>query len=1312
MRVPGGDRMKNSIRMAWPGPPADVVKGRRRTWLWLPGFVRSLSVSTALVLGLIGDLESEQATIMDSVSVERELQRILQLSRDIEIYSHLNVMGGEPVFLEPAVHVPPEFNSANARLRKLAQRRPGLAGSFAQLEAELERRLDHAPLLHAKAAPEESLDIDRILAATDRQAQIRSIVARVDAQERATRERAMEQSMRVSAMLRAAVVLSTLAVATLGCMWWSARRRVSRIQDNHLRMFASAANGIAVVGAEGRIVQVNPAYAAMLSYKQDQLVGTDFILLMHSEERKHASEALHAIFDAGAGSVRSERRHLRSDGSVVWVRTDMSRVCDVIDGSPLVLVMAEDISERIRNEELLRRASVLLRNSSRMAAIDGWFLALPEGPLQLGDQLRRLLGIDDDCPRAVLNCLDAASQRALLRAVNRCRRDATAFDLDLQARIGADVLLFRIMGQPVQGAYGLRGIDGAAQNITEQRRSQRSLRKSERRFRAAAQVTNDGVWDWDVAAGTIWRSPSIAHVVGLDAQSLGDTPEAWQSLIHPDDRGAVSAGLTPVLQGMADEYRAEYRVRKSDGTHAYVLDKACALRDDSGAVVRLVGGVRDLTERRRSQQALMGMAACVPNGDSGAFFHTLLTHLLEAVGADGGAIARPDPAYPPHMRTVAALVDGVALERFEYDLASSPCARLDLDGEYLVPDNLGLACPEARGLPGLRARGYAGRRLLAADGRPLGVIFAVFRCPIAAPDSLIPVLRVFAARAGAELERLDDAARVREQAALLDQAREAIVVLDLGLNIKFWNRGAEAMYGTESASAVGQSVLPCYQKAQVARDALRAVLDSGEWRGESVHRRSDGPDLVIDESWTLVRDEHGAPHSVLKVGSDVTEKRAAQEQIRRLAYYDSLTGLPNRRLLMERLRQLVLHNERRRCHAAMLFIDMDNFKALNDVHGHDAGDSFLCQAAGRLRACVRAGDTVARLGGDEFVILLDSLDAEPRAALRQARAVGTSIVNAFHQPVEIGTIEHRSTASVGIVLIDAGQHEVEELLRRADQAMYRAKKAGRNGVAADDADDGTPGANADALLRALENGELELWLQPEADAGAAPSGAAACVRWHRGDGDYAEGAEFISLADRCGVMPVFAAWALDRCGRILSHWQRDPGRARCRLVLALTQHPVRDPDFGRRVLDSLTAHGCRPEGLVLELPQAAFDAEAPAGTLGMLRAAGVRVMIADFGMDAMSLSRLRRIGADGLRLDRDLVRSCTTVPVDAAVVRAITGLAMELGMFVVADGVEEAAQREILVAAGCSYLRGPLVGPAAVVTEQGPDPSHVGSSLR
>lgn len=1303
--------MKQRQENKWRHRLRRLLRRLEHAVLWPLGFTVTLALSTAMVLGLVDELEFEQMAIMRSARVEREVERMLELTVDVEIATRGYAISHDPAFLKPANRALPQIDAGLGRLRSLTTDSPAVAAALRELEARIRQRVERAQASQVNAADGKPPHAEDMAEARQLQGRVLAVIEEVGAQERALRQQSATRSARVRVALKAVIVLSTLVLGALGWMWFRARCRLQRTQDNYRSMFAGAANGMVLIDADGRIVQANASYAEMLGYAPWELVGGDFTLLKHPDERQHAQAALRALFDTEQEVLRNERRYLRRDGSPVWVRSTMSRSRETADDSPQVLVVAEDVSERIRNEELLRRSAVLLQNAGRMAAIDGWFLALPTGTLHIGAHLKNLLRLDDERPDALLARLSPRSRYALLRALTSCRWALRPFDIELEADSASTPLVLRVMGQPAQGPHGLSGIDGAVQDITEQKRIQRSLRKSELRFRAAAQVTNDGIWDWDIGAGIIWRSPSIAALVGLDAGELDDTQDAWQRLIHPEDRGAVRASFEPVLRGMADEFQAEYRVRHADGSYINVLDKACVLHDDSGQLVRMIGGIRDLTERRRSQQALMGMAASVPNGDSRTFFRTLLIHLLAAIGADGAAIARPEEGG--RMRTLAAVVDGEPLDELYYPLAGTPCAQLVSQGEHIVPDGLGVTCSEAAGLPGLQARAYAGRRLEAADGRPLGVMFALFREPIVDPDGLTAVLRVFAARAGAELERMDGAACVREQAALLDRAREAIVVLGLDLNVRFWNRGAEFMYGIMSQQALSSSVLSCYEEERAARTALAAVLENGEWRGDSVQRRRDGSVLAVDESWTLVRDDRGAPHSILKVGSDVTEKRAAEEQIRRLAYYDTLTGLPNRRLLMDRLKQIILRNDRHGRNGALLFIDMDNFKSLNDAHGHEAGDEFLRQTAARLRACVRADDTVARLGGDEFVILLDSLDTEARIASQQARAIGASIVNAFRQPVRIGSIEHASTASVGAVLIREANDGVDALLRQADQAMYLAKNGGRNAVVmAEDANQAHAVPAADDLVRALAAGEFELWLQPEVDAAGMSAGAFASVRWRRGPGHLVDDSEFIPLAERFGVMPELEAWTLRRCAEVLARWHRAPAFASHRLTLALTPQQLRDPRFGARVLDVLAVHGCAVTGLTLELPENGVEGPASTANIAVLRAAGIRVSAVALGLDLRSLGCLRGIVVDGIRLDPGLVRSCATAAVDGAAVRAILGMARELDLGVAAAGVNDSAQQAVLVGAGCRYLRGPLYGPAQLDVPGAMQPAPEASPAR
>jgi len=1262
-------------------------------WLWPAGFGVTLALSTLLSHSLIDEMRRQQSITMASARVERELQEILQLTVDVETGTRGFAITRDPGFLAPATRALPRIEVALDRLRTLSGQLDdaATAARIRELKREVRLRLANAVAAQADVAAGKPIQIARMQASRQLQDRIRDLVERVGGAERALRGASTQRAAVLEKQLKAANLATALVLALMGGMWFRARRRLKRTEGSYRHLFAHAANGMVLVGADGGIVRANASFAAMVGHAEAALAGMPLTLLESPAERGNALKTLRMLVAGECDAVRSEGRYLRADGGEVWLRSTMSCTRAGASGKLEVLWIAEDVTEQVRNGELLRRSAVLLGNAGRMAAIDGWFLALPSGSLQLGGHMQQLLGLDDASGAGILARLPPRSRRNLLAALVSCRRRGRPFDVELDFA-GATSRVLRVMGQPAAGTHGLSGIEGAVQDITEQRRIQRSLRKSEQRFRAAAQVSNDGIWDWDIAAGTMWRSRSIAALVGLGNEELGFGLDVWRQLIHPDDRVRVREAFAPVLDGRADELCAEYRVMRADGSHAWVQDNARALRDEHGAIVRMVGGIRDLTERRRIQQAMMGMAASVPVGNPQAYFQALLQHLVQALGADGGAIARPVEGAPDRLRTIAVQVDRRELDELDYAWSGTACAPLATQEEHIIPDDFAERCPAAPGLPGLRARAYAGRRLLGADGCFLGVVFVLFREPLLERDVLGTVLRVIASRAQAELERLDAAARLQQQAALLDHAREAISVLGLDLAARYWNQGAEAMYGIQAGQALGQLVVACYQDEEAPRVALAAVLAHGEWRGESVQRRSDGHALTVDESWTLVRGADGQPDAILRVGSDVTEKRAAEEQIRRLAYYDPLTGLPNRRLLLDRMSQLRLRNARQGRCGALLFIDLDNFKRLNDQHGHDAGDAFLRQAAARLTACVRAEDTVARLGGDEFVILLDRLDPAPEAAIRQARAVGTSVVGAFRRPVEIGTIVHQSTASVGVVLVRDGLESVEELLRRADQAMYQAKNGGRDAlVVAGDAPEAAP-AGEESLARDLGDGRLLLVLHHEVDAGGAPVGAAATVCWPRPCAPAVTGQEVLVAAERHGILPELEDWILRQCAAILVRWRQVPGMSDCRLALPLARRQMRDPQFAQRLAGVLGEHGAHATQLTLELPAAAFEGEAACANVDALRAAGVRLALAGFGMDAAALALLRRGVVDGVCLDPRIVAACTGTAVDAAVARAMLELARSLGLPVVADGVSDPAQHAFLAGAGCQHLRGGLFG--------------------
>ncbi|MBT9513041.1 MAG: EAL domain-containing protein [Acidovorax sp.] len=467
---------------------------------------------------------------------------------------------------------------------------------------------------------------------------------------------------------------------------------------------------------------------------------------------------------------------------------------------------------------------------------------------------------------------------------------------------------------------------------------------------------------------------------------------------------------------------------------------------------------------------------------------------------------------------------------------------------------------------------------------------------------------------------------------------------------------------------------------------------------ELQRKRSDGSMHWIAVSGVPVLDAHSTLRGYRGVGRDITERKQVESQIERLAFYDSLTGLPNRRLLVDRLQHATLAVARSAAQGALLFIDLDNFKDLNDTLGHDTGDQLLLQVAQRLKACVREVDTVARFGGDEFVVLVEGLSPDADHASAEAALVASHIATTLGKPYALGDASHHSTPSIGIALFGQQTVSVDELLKHADLAMYQAKAAGRNTQRFFDPDMqaavSTRSALEADLRRGLQENELVLYYQPVVDGKGRLQGAEALVRWRHPRRGMVSPAEFIPLAEQTGLILPLGQWVLEAACAQLVAWSRSSLTRQFFLSVNVSVRQFRQPDFVEQVLGALDATGANPERLKLELTESLLmaDVEDIIARMEHLRRYGVGFSLDDFGTGYSSLSYLKRLPLDQLKIDQSFVRDLQTDPNDAAIVRTILALADSLDLAVVAEGVETTGQLEFLQRYGCKSFQGYLFG--------------------
>ena len=479
-----------------------------------------------------------------------------------------------------------------------------------------------------------------------------------------------------------------------------------------------------------------------------------------------------------------------------------------------------------------------------------------------------------------------------------------------------------------------------------------------------------------------------------------------------------------------------------------------------------------------------------------------------------------------------------------------------------------------------------------------------------------------------------------------------------------------------------------------AEEMMQRALRDGLARFEWEHCRADGRSLPVEV--TLARLEL-QDHAVLYcVWRDITDRKQAEEEAYQLAFFDPLTGLPNRRLLHDRLQQSMAASARSGKYRALLYLDLDHFKNLNDTHGHAMGDRLLVEIAQRLRTCVREGDTVARLGGDEFVLLVQQLDEDLETAVAQAGRIGDKVVAQLSQPCAIGAVQYQGSASVGVSMFLGHALDLDEILKRADLAMYQAKAAGRNTVRFfDPAIQARLNARAalEADLRqAVQRNELVLHYQPQVDTQGRCLGVEALVRWEHPQRGQVQPLDFIPLAEETGLILPIGQWVLCQACRTMAAWEADPRLAGLGMAVNVSARQFHQPDFVHNVREQLRAHGIAPSLLKLEITESMLldNIEQTIETMQTLRALGVRFSLDDFGTGYSSLNYVKRLPLDQIKIDKSFVRDILSDPNDAAICRTVIAMGRSLGLSTLAEGVEQPAQWDFLAQEGCDAAQGYL----------------------
>ncbi len=779
--------------------------------------------------------------------------------------------------------------------------------------------------------------------------------------------------------------------------------------------------------------------------------------------------------------------------------------------------------------------------------------------------------------------------------------------------------------------------------------------------------TRDGVWDWDIAGD---QFAVTGHWQGLlPAKRLHQTGiEEWREQIHPDDFARLLETLNTCLRGGRENFEAEYRIRVPGNYWLWVLDRGQVVtRDADGTALRMVGLISDISSRREVEQRLRDKESAIEASIVGIAFSDL-----------EGWISYVNPAVMAmwHSQSPEDMIGRNAMEFLEQQPQLEEARKAVMEGR-----------PWSGELIGRRADGSVFDAMMSVNqvrdeaGKPMSLMASCM-----------------------DISRLKQAeTRLRQAATVFENTSEALVITDRDTRITAVNRAFSEITGHSEQQVLGQpaSILKSGRHPpEFYAQMWRTIVETGRWQGEIWNRRITG-DLF--PAWLNISTVRGPDDSIsdyVAVFSDISVIKKSQDQLRHLAHHDPLTSLPNRLLFNDRLQHALDRVKRQGGSVAVLFLDLDRFKVVNDTFGHPVGDRLLRAVAGRLKVAVRKQDTVARLGGDEFTVMMEDLEHS-----RDAATVARKIIDAFRRPFPVDGHELYTSASIGISLCPGDGEQIQDIVRKADAAMYRAKALGRNTYqfhVSEMTDTARQRYQLEtSLRRAVEEGQFELYYQPQVSARTGALVAVeALIRWRHPRMGLLTPAHFLSLAEETGLIRTIGDWVLREACQQWVRW-REQGLITPRLAVNISAQQIAQRDLADKVHEIVGDTGMDPLQLELEITEGFIMEQVSEAveTLERLRNLGVTLSIDDFGTGYSSLAYLKKLPIHRLKIDRSFVRDIPKDRGDEAIARAIIALGHTLQMTVVAEGVETEEQLRFLRDEGCDLLQGYLLGPPQPAAE-------------
>lgn len=806
------------------------------------------------------------------------------------------------------------------------------------------------------------------------------------------------------------------------------------------------------------------------------------------------------------------------------------------------------------------------------------------------------------------------------------------------------------------------------QSAIGQKIAEDALKEAEEMTRFALEGAGDGVWDWRVAENKLKFSKRWKEMIGYAEDEIKDDFEAFESRIHPEDQEQVLEEVQKYFENKTSVYMVEFRLQCKDGSYKWILARGMAVnRGVDGVPLRMIGTHADIDERKQAEEKL---------AESEARLSTIFNsepECIKIVNAQGYLLEMNPAGLALTEADSLAQVVGKPVEDL---IAPEHRQAFNMMHQRVIKGKSEVLEFEVLGLKG-------GRRWLETHAVPMQEKNGEF-------------VHLAVSRDITERKQAEQQLRI---AAIAFESQEGMMVTDASNIILRVNHAFTVITGYSAEEAIGNTpnlLNSGRQDKAFYAKMWESINGTGVWEGEIWNRRKNGDVYPEHLAIAAVKDNSGNVTNYVATITDITMSKAASEEIESLAFYDPLTKLPNRRLLLDRLQQALASSTRSGQMGALLFLDLDHFKTLNDTLGHDVGDLLLRQVAERLQSCVREGDTVARLGGDEFVVLLEDLSKHIVEAATQTELVGEKILDVLKQLYQLGSHEHYSTTSIGATLFNDHDMDVDGLLRQADIAMYQAKSEGRNALRFYDAkmqEAITLRVDLEKELRkAIEQKQFMLHYQVQVDSSGHPLGAEALIRWQHPERGMVSPFHFIPLAEDTGLIVQIGQWVLETACAQLKVWQGSTQTKHLTLSVNISAKQFHQADFTEQVKSVLEKHDINPAMLKLELTESILlsNVDVIIDTMSELKNIGIRFSLDDFGTGYSSLQYLKLLPLYQLKIDQSFVRDIVDDLNDQAIIRTIIAMAHTLNLNVIAEGVETEQQQMLLLNNGCNTYQGYL----------------------